>query len=947
MSSDPLLDRHAPVNLAPIINIARHIEQFQSLDEILHLIATESRRSLDVDEVFIYCTQPNDQPTLVAQATGASRKTLSNLQSVPPLTLPQSLWGAGAHWLAVNDIQDDIQTDEHLQRMSQQLVQWLSMLHVRAVVVIPIYVNNQIWGTILAQQLHQPRIWQPEEIDALELITIHLAIAIQKTELAIKTRQSLTKMQQTQRTLHHAMAAWGTSEIRYQALVAGMPSAIYLATLDQKLSRIYTSPQIDGFLGYALTDWQTNPDIWSRHLHPDDRDRVLSAVATQLHPDQPLIQEYRMVTRTQDVIWVQDYANLILVENQLLCVQGMLLDVTQSKQIEEALRLQAQQERLMNEMIQRIRQSLDLTNILETAAHEMQQFLGCDRAIILQFAPDPDEGTIITSAHSSIEPIQNPAVLVSYLISRFGSVYQDSCIATIENMRLAKLQPKYRNAFIRECVNAQLAVPIPEGQGIWGALVAQSASERPWLLSESDALQQLAGQLSIAIQQSDLYQQLQTLTKGLEGEVEERTAQLRELLNFEASLKRITDRVRDNLDEGHIMHAAIEELAHILGVVRCDIGVFNFENHQVQIAYEYNESGIIPFPNKFCSMSEFSDVLPQLMMGDSLQFCETYSRSFQARWAPLSTLACPISDDQGVIGDLWIFRSAADVFSPTEIRLTQQVANQCAIAIRQSRLYQASQAQVQELERINGLKDDFLSTVSHELRTPMSSIAMATQLLEMVLNENGTLHSSSRASRYFKILHEECQRETALINDLLDLSRLEAESEPLLLSTLDLSDWLAHVIVTFEERARQKNQTLRFEAADQECLLTTDYGYLERIIVELLNNACKYTPVNENIVVSIAQLDPASVASGDLKRSPLFRITVQNSGIEISLDECDRVFDRFYRIPNADPWKHGGTGLGLALVKKLMTYLNGQIELESCHGWTTFRLNVPSMQISN
>lgn len=151
-------------------------------------------------------------------------------------------------------------------------------------------------------------------------------------------------------------------------------------------------------------------------------------------------------------------------------------------------------------------------------------------------------------------------------------------------------------------------------------------------------------------------------------------------------------------------------------------------------------------------------------------------------------LATPIFDDQGVLGDLWLINQSDDTFNELEIRLVQQVASQCAIAIRQARLYGAATAQVEELERLNRLKDDFLNTVSHELRTLMASIKMATSMLEIVLKQAGVLDAQpNRAAQYLQILRHECQREIGLINDLLDLSRLDAGTERLNLTALNLS----------------------------------------------------------------------------------------------------------------------------------------------------------------
>jgi signal transduction histidine kinase len=257
----------------------------------------------------------------------------------------------------------------------------------------------------------------------------------------------------------------------------------------------------------------------------------------------------------------------------------------------------------------------------------------------------------------------------------------------------------------------------------------------------------------------------------------------------------------------------------------------------------------------------------------------------------------------------------------------QQAINQCAIALRQAKLYQAAQTQVQELERLNQLKDDFLSTVSHELRTPMSNIQMATHMLEVSLKRLGLLSDESNSvSRYFHVLWEEEQREIRLINDLLDLTRFDAETDLLDLTNIDLQVYIPHLADTFMERMQQQQQQFVLQIPTNLPPLTTHLPYLERILSELLHNACKYTPTGETITVS------AHAAAESMQ------IQVSNSGVEIPPVECDRIFDKFYRIPNNDPWKHGGTGLGLALVKKLADRLGATIHAEGSDGQTAFIL---------
>ncbi len=173
---------------------------------------------------------------------------------------------------------------------------------------------------------------------------------------------------------------------------------------------------------------------------------------------------------------------------------------------------------------------------------------------------------------------------------------------------------------------------------------------------------------------------------------------MQQALNFEATLKRITDQVRDSLDEGHILQNVVRELAIATGTDCCDTTSYSTDHTIATVEYEYHQGEAI-VKSAICTMSNSSDpnLYLHLLRGEYCHFCligENVIRPDQPR---KTILTCPIVDDQGVLGDLWLFRAAHTVFNDLEIRLVQQVANQCAIALRQSRLYQAAQAQVQEL----------------------------------------------------------------------------------------------------------------------------------------------------------------------------------------------------------------------------------------------------------
>jgi signal transduction histidine kinase len=439
----------------------------------------------------------------------------------------------------------------------------------------------------------------------------------------------------------------------------------------------------------------------------------------------------------------------------------------------------------------------------------------------------------------------------------------------------------------------------------------------------------------------------QQLELQLEKQVQERTLQLQQALDFEALLKRITEKVRDSLDESQILQTAIRELAEELGTSSCDTGIYHLEQQTSTITHEYIRADIPVAQGGVIDITWHHGVYARLLAGQPIQFCVIDSGRFTRPIPePYSILACPLIIDQQAMGDMWLYRAGEEGFTAAEIRLVQQVANQCAIAIRQARLYTAAQTQVSELERLNHLKDDFLNTISHELRTPISSIKMASQLLEIRLKGLGLLETDTeQTGRYLQILQSECDREITLINNMLDLSRLDAQMEPLSPTAIRLQDWIPHLLEPFTPKIQQQQQELVVEIPIDFPPVVSDLASLGRILTELFNNAYKYTPTQETIKVSTAVMTKSAVGTPEpLKPNTeaIVAISVSNSGVEILPHEQIRIFDKFYRVPNTDPWKHGGTGLGLALVKRLVQHVNGKIEVVSQNNWTTFTVYLPS-----
>ncbi|MFE1747263.1 GAF domain-containing protein [Coleofasciculus sp. H7-2] len=635
----------------------------------------------------------------------------------------------------------------------------------------------------------------------------------------------------------------------------------------------------------------------------------------------------------------------------------------QASRAAEELRQQNQRQRLMGAMLERIRQSLNLEEILNTTASEVRQFLASDRVIIYRFNPDWSGVVEVESVDEPWTPILGKTLLDPCFTQNYVELYKHGRISATADIYTAGLRQCHIDLLSQFQVKANLVVPIlqnrtevkglrtEEGEPgspqslalstdsteLWGLLIAHHCSQpRQWQQWEIDFLCSLATQVAIAIQQSELYHQVQQLNTNLEHQVQERTAQLQQALKFEAMLKRITDKVRDSLDESHILQTAVQELAQVLGVKYCDTALYDINGATSTVCYEYTLS-MPSAEGSEIQMASNPAIYSQLLQGKYLQFCKLGPNPIQPISGQSSVLACPIFDNQGVLGDLWLLNDRGYIFNELEIRLLQQVANQCAIAIRQARLYQASLAQVNELEKLNQLKDDFLSTVSHELRTPVSNMKMAIQMLEVIMEKQCDWYDEITSQkvedhpiyRYFELLNDECNREMNLINDLLQLQQLNAGAHPLEKTSIHLQDWIPHIVEPFEQRTQKYQQILQVNIPEELPLLVSDPFSLARILTELLNNACKYTPPEEKITVAV------------YVKSEKLQIEVSNSGIEIPTNELSRIFDKFYRIPSNDPWKHGGTGLGLALVQKLVAYLGGSIKVESTSKKTCFLVELP------
>lgn len=219
-----------------------------------------------------------------------------------------------------------------------------------------------------------------------------------------------------------------------------------------------------------------------------------------------------------------------------------------------------------------------------------------------------------------------------------------------------------------------------------------------------------------------------------------------------------------------------------------------------------------------------------------------------------------------------------------------------------------------ELARVDKMRREFLANASHELKSPLSSIKALSQSLIDGREEDVTVYRE-----FLRDIDAEIDRLTRLVNDMLEMTRLEGDTRPVPRTEEDIGGLIEHVAALLSARAHNKGITMRI-AADRALKWRVNADLLTLVLVNLTDNALRYTPPGGEVSIT------AEANTGNLV------VTVQDTGVGIPAEELPNVFERFYRVDRARSRETGGTGLGLAIVKRAVERMGGRIELESAPG---------------
>lgn len=276
----------------------------------------------------------------------------------------------------------------------------------------------------------------------------------------------------------------------------------------------------------------------------------------------------------------------------------------------------------------------------------------------------------------------------------------------------------------------------------------------------------------------------------------------------------------------------------------------------------------------------------------------------------------------------------------SELEEKAQLLEEKNLSINQAK--EAISLKAEELELSSKYKSEFLANMSHELRTPLNSIL----ILARILKENKQANLSDEQIKYAGVIHNAGSDLLALINDILDLSKIESGNVDLVIEQVKPSTIQSHTKSLFSEVANQKEISFEFKLADNlPDTIATDQTRLEQIIKNLLSNAFKFTKAKGNIVVEAGIGEKSQIKQNksllDNELPPIY-FSVTDNGIGIPKDKLQVIFEAFQQEDGSTSRKYGGTGLGLSISRELANLLGGEIQLKSEVGiGSTFTLFIP------
>jgi signal transduction histidine kinase/CheY-like chemotaxis protein len=468
-----------------------------------------------------------------------------------------------------------------------------------------------------------------------------------------------------------------------------------------------------------------------------------------------------------------------------------------------------------------------------------------------------------------------------------------------------------------------LVVPMLKDNELIGAIGIFRQEVCPFSDKQIELVRSFASQAVIAIENVRLLNELRARTSELARSVEELRA-----------LGEVSQAVNSTLDLQTVLDTIVARAVQISGTEAGAIYVLDEQRKEFQLSATFGMSQelISAVRNMHLEISKAVGLATEThepeQLADLHELPSTPVNDVILRAGYRARLAVPLLRFGKVVGALVVRRRAPGEFPSNTVELLKTFAAQSVLAIQNARLFAEIEDKGRQLQSASEHKSQFLASMSHELRTPLNAIIGLTEMMVT----NAARFGTEKAAEPLRRVHRAGTHLLGLINQVLDLSKIEAGKLELSPESVNLAPLIDDVAGTARQLAEQNKNRLVVEAGQSLGALTVDPMRLRQILLNLLSNACKFTKQGE------VALRVRRVADG----GNWIEFSVSDTGIGMTAEQQARLFEEFSQGDAATAKRYGGTGLGLAITRKLARMMGGDVTVASEPGkGSTFTVRLP------
>jgi len=588
-----------------------------------------------------------------------------------------------------------------------------------------------------------------------------------------------------------------------------------------------------------------------------------------------------------------------------------------SRELSESLEQQTATSKVL-EVISR--SAFDLQAVFETVAESSVRLCAADRAFIYRF-----DGELLSMAVAYNAPRQLKDFIANNPIRPDRSSVSGRAAVERRTVHVPDVSVDPEYSYVPQDVEklrTTLSVPILKGDDLLGVMSIYHLDEvRLFTDKQIALLETFADQAAIAIDNVRLLDELRHRTDELGRSVGELRA-----------LGEVSQAVNSTLDLETVLSTIVAKAVQLSGTETGAIYAYDQQSHELRLraTYGMDQDLIDTLTQRHIGLDD-SNVVSALAQGEPTQIADLRQETASElndiilRAGYRALMVAPLLRGKDLVGTLVVRRRTPGEFAKNTIDIIKTFATQSALAIQNARLFHEIEVKSRELAEASQHKSQFLANMSHELRTPLNAILGYTELMA----DGAYGEPSEKMLEVLKRLEANGRHLLGLINDVLDLSKIEAGQLVLELSDYSLQDIAQTVRSTLEPLATDKKLAFKVVMSTELPPGRGDGRRLTQVLINLVGNAIKFTDVGE--VAIKAQANNGS-----------FYVSVRDTGPGISTADQTKLFQEFQQADNAITKKKGGTGLGLAISKRIIEMHGGRIWVESQPGQgSTFAFTLP------